>query len=240
MIVADADAPVKAGLRRSDGEGSVGGRRADATADLYWMMSPHRNGAVRMRMKVGVVGSAGGELAEDVREKAREMGRCLARHDVIVVTGSAPGLPHEAVLGAKEVGALVLGISPAHSLDEHREVYRAPWREYDALIFTGSGLMGREIEIIRTCEAVVVIGGRSGTLGEFAIAYDEARLIGALTGTGGIADHIPELLEVINKETGAAVVTDHDPEALFQKMMERHEERVTRGLAYRGPVIHDG
>lgn len=192
-----------------------------------------------MRMKVGVVGSAGGELTPEIREKAREMGRCLARHDVIVVTGSAPGLPHEAVLGAKEVGTLVLGISPAHSLDEHRDVYSAPWEEYDALIFTGSGLMGREIEIIRTCEAVVVVGGRSGTLGEFAIAYDEARLIGALTGTGGIADHIPELLEVINKETGAAVVTSDDPEDLFQLMMERHEQRVESGLAYRGPVIHD-
>lgn len=193
-----------------------------------------------MRMKVGVVGSAGGELRPEVLEKAREMGRCLARHDIIVVTGAAPGLPHEAVLGAKEIGALVLGISPAHSLDEHREVYRSPWEEYDALIFTGSGLMGREIEIIRTCEAIVVIGGRSGTLGEFAIAYDEARLIGALTGTGGIADHIPELLTVINKETGAAIVTDDEPEALFTKMMERHEQRVQTGLAYRGPVIHEG
>jgi uncharacterized protein (TIGR00725 family) len=194
---------------------------------------------LQMRMKVGVVGSAGGDLAPEVLERAREMGRCLARHDVIIVTGSAPGLPHEVVLGAKEIGTMVLGISPAHSLDEHRDVYRAPWEEYDALIFTGSGLMGREIEIIRTCEAIVVIGGRSGTLGEFAIAYDEARLIGALTGTGGIADHIPELLTVINKETGAAIVTDDDPERLFEKMMERHEQRVQSGLAYRGPVIHD-
>lgn len=199
-----------------------------------------QSGAICMRMKVGVVGSAGGDLKPEVLAKARQMGRCLARHDVIVVTGSAPGLPHEAVLGAKEVGALVIGISPALSLDQHREVYRAPWEEYDALIFTGSGLMGREIEIIRTCEAVVVIGGRSGTLGEFAIAYDEARLIGVLAGTGGVADYIEELLQVINKDTGAAVVIDDDPEALFGKMMERHEERIARGLAYRGPVIHDG
>ncbi len=193
-----------------------------------------------MRMKVGIVGSAGGELSREVREKARAMGRCLATHDVVVVTGAAPGLRHEAVLGAKEVGALVVGISPALSPDEHREVYGAPWREYDVLVFTGSGLMGREIEIIRTCEAVVVIGGRSGTLGEFAIAYDEARLIGALTGTGGVADHIPELLRMINKETGASVVSDDDPEKLFRKMMSCHEERVRQGIAYRGPVIHHG
>ncbi len=193
-----------------------------------------------MRMKVGVVGSAGGELAPEVLHRARQMGRCLASHDIIVVTGAAPGLPHEAVLGAKELGGLVLGISPALSLDEHRDVYGSPWEEYDALVFTGSGLMGREIEIIRTCAAVVVIGGRSGTLGEFAIAYDEARLIGVLTGTGGVADHIPDLLRVINKETGADIVSDYEPDALLRKMMAKHEERVERGIAYRGPIIHEG
>ena len=50
------------------------------------------------------------------------------------------------------------------------------------LIYTGSGLMGREITDIRSCDIVVIVGGRIGTLGEFAIAYDEGRLIGVLTG----------------------------------------------------------
>lgn len=191
-----------------------------------------------MRMKVAVVGSAGGELSPEVRAKARAMGRCLGEHDVVVVTGAPPGLPHEAVLGAKEVGALTIGISPALSLDQHRDMYGSPWEPYDVLIFTGSGLMGREIEIIRTCEAVVVIGGRSGTLGEFAIAYDEAKLIGVLEGTGGVADHIPELVRIINKHTGAEIVSDSDPEGLFATMLERHQVRLANGLAYRGPVIH--
>ena len=42
--------------------------------------------------------------------------------------------------------------------------------------------MGREITNIRSCDIVVIVGGRIGTLGEFAIAYDEGRLIGILTG----------------------------------------------------------
>ena len=33
-----------------------------------------------------------------------------------------------------------------------------------AIVFTGSGLMGREIENIRSCDLVVFMGGRSGTL----------------------------------------------------------------------------
>jgi hypothetical protein len=40
------------------------------------------------------------------------------------------------VLGAKEIGGHVVGISPASSLREHVEVFRSPYREYDVLIFT--------------------------------------------------------------------------------------------------------
>lgn len=92
--------------------------------------------------------------------------------------------------------------------------------------------MGREIENIRSCDVVIIAGGRSGTLGEFAIAYDEAKLIGVLTGTGGIADHIDELVGVMNKETGATIISNPDPlelidllEASYQKnILPRHLE----------------
>jgi hypothetical protein len=49
----------------------------------------------------------------------------------------------------------VVGISPACTLKEHVETYRSPCREYDILIFlifTGLGLMGREL-IARTAGA---------------------------------------------------------------------------------------
>jgi predicted Rossmann-fold nucleotide-binding protein len=71
----------------------------------------------------------------------------------------------------------VVGISPALSLQEHVQRYNSPADGFDAIIYTGSGLMAREIENIRSSDIVVIAGGRSGTLGEFAIAYDEDRLI---------------------------------------------------------------
>ena len=40
----------------------------------------------------------------------------------IIVTGACPGLPHAAVLGAHEAGGASLGVSPAHSREEHVEV----------------------------------------------------------------------------------------------------------------------
>ncbi|NLO74955.1 MAG: hypothetical protein GX100_12710 [candidate division WS1 bacterium] len=188
-----------------------------------------------MRRTVGVMGSAGGVLPAQVREKCYRLGQVIARHDCLIVTGACPGLPHEAVLGAKSEGAFVVGISPALSLDEHVVRYRSPYVEYDTIIFTGSGLMGREITTIRTCDMVVICGGRSGTLGEFAIAYDEGKLIGVLEGTGGIADHLHKVVSMIQKDTRAAILYDSDPEALVDRLVARHEERVMAGTAYLPP-----
>jgi predicted Rossmann-fold nucleotide-binding protein len=67
-----------------------------------------------------------------------------------------------------------------------------------------SGLMGREVENIRSCDVVIFAGGRFGTLGEFSIAYDEAKVIGVLEGTGGISEHLKEIIGMMNKDTGGS------------------------------------
>lgn len=184
-----------------------------------------------MRTKVGVMGSAGGEMSPLAMEKAFILGQCIGRHDCIILTGACPGLPHQAVLGAKSEGGLILGISPALSLDEHIVRYHSPYLEYDAIIYTGSGLMGREITSIRSCDVVVILGGRSGTLGEFAIAYDEGKLIGVLEGTGGIADHVHEVVKIIKKQTRAEVLYERDPETLITRLLEEYQRRLEAGTA---------
>jgi len=68
--------------------------------------------------------------------------------------------------------------------------------------------MGREIENIRTFDDVVFAGGRSGTLGEFAIAYDEGKVIGVLCGTDAI------------------IVYDADPESLLDELEPIYAERI--------------
>ena len=72
------------------------------------------------------MGSAGGELKPEVREKVMELGREIARRGYVLITGAAPGLPHDAVLGAKSVGGMVVGISPALTLEEHVNKYHSP------------------------------------------------------------------------------------------------------------------
>ena len=176
------------------------------------------------RMTVGLMGSAGGEMVEGVRQKVRCLGGCIARRGYVLITGACPGLPHEAVKGAKEAKGTVVGISPALNFEEHVKKYQCPTRYYDAIIYTGSGLMGREIENIRTCDVVIFAGGRSGTLGEFAIAYDEGKIIGVLEGSGGITERIKEIVGMVQKETGARICYDNDPERLLDQLERIYQE----------------
>ena len=169
-------------------------------------------------MAIGVMGSAGGKLDPVVCQRLWTLGAAIARRGYVLITGACPGLPHEAVLGAKSVGGFVVGISPALNLQEHITKYHSPTRGYDVIIYTGSGLMGREIENIRSCDVVIFAGGRSGTLGEFAIAYDEGKVIGVLTGTGGITDHLDQIVKMMNKQTEAIVCYQSDPETLVERL----------------------
>lgn len=183
-----------------------------------------------MKLKIGVMGSATGQLPHDNASAAFALGKAIAEADCFLVTGGCPGLPFEAARGAKSVGGFVLGISPGLSLDEHLHKYDSPADYHDLLVFTGSGLMGREVVNIRSSDIVVIAGGSSGTLGELAIAYDEGKLIGVLTGTGGISDMAEAILAACKKGTGARVVYNRSPEQLVAKLLE-----VYRTAHYRKP-----
>ncbi len=180
----------------------------------------------RPSIAVGIMGSAGGDLGRPALEKAYAMGRAIAQRECVLVTGACPGLPHQAVRGAKSENGIVIGISPALNFEEHALKYKAPYAGYDVLVYTGSGLMGREIENIRTCDLVIFMGGRSGTLGEFAIAYDEGKVIGVLQGTGGISDKMDVIVGLIQKETGAQIVYDRDPEGLLDRLIAVYREKL--------------
>jgi len=178
------------------------------------------------RITVGVMGSAGGHLSDKAVGMATEMGRVIAARGCVLVTGACPGLPHCAVKGAKTAGGIVVGISPALNFEEHCIKYHSPYEGYDMLVYTGSGLMGREIENIRSCDLVVFMGGRSGTLGEFAIAYDEGKVIGILQGTGGIADKMETIVRLVEKETGAQIIYSREPVDLLDRLIAVYKEKL--------------
>jgi len=192
-----------------------------------------------VQVRIGVMGSAGGDLGTLIVERCRELGRAIAERGCCLLTGACPGFPHEAVLGAREAGGHVVGISPGVSLKEHVEVFESPYREYDVLIFTGLGLMGRELVNINSSDIVIVVGGRSGTLGEFAIAYEHGKLIGVLAGSGGITTALPALEKTLRKQTGSSVVYDDDPRALVRRLLARYQSPTYRCGCYPTALCSD-
>jgi len=176
-----------------------------------------------MKLKIGVMG-ASGETSETVRRKSFEIGREIAKHDCILITGATCGLPFEAAKGAKKEGGLVIGISPAINRKEHETMYRLPVENHDVIIYDGSGLKGRNVTNIRACDGVIFVSGGTGTLNEFTIAYDEGKPIGILEGSGGMTTLVKEIIRVcgslsrVRKET--TVIFDPDPRRLVEKLLE--------------------
>jgi len=167
-----------------------------------------------MKLKVGVMGSA--EKATALGEKAQALGKAIASRNVILLTGATTGLVYATGKAAHDAGASHVGISPAHDEREHVEAYALPTDACDAIIYTGFGLKGRNVVLVRSCDVVVFIAGSIGSLNEFTIAYDEGKIIGCLTGSGGVADEVKRLVETFQKQTRARVFYHDDPKRLIE------------------------
>lgn len=172
-----------------------------------------------MEHTIGVIGSAAGNLSKELLHKARAVGKEIAKHNCILMTGSSPGISYEAVKGAKEHNGFVVGFSPALNVSEHVEKYKFPIDFFDILIYTGFGLKGRNVVFMRSCDAVVVISGRIGTLNEFTIAYDEKKVIGVLEETGGTSDKIKEIVRS-SKKAGGRIIFHNDPTVLVKELIK--------------------
>jgi uncharacterized protein (TIGR00725 family) len=177
-----------------------------------------------LKPKVGVMGSANDTLGESERLRlsvvAERLGVAIADRDCILITGATTGLPELVSRAARKKHSLTIGISPAASKDEHVNHYSLPTDVADVIIYTGFGLKGRNVVNIRSSDIVIIFGGSIGALNEFTIAYDEGKVIGVLEGSGGIADHIREIVEFSGKPTSSRLIYSNEPEALIDLCLQ--------------------
>ncbi len=182
-----------------------------------------------MKTKVGVMGSAGEALPEGegggLRAKAEALGRAVAERGCVLMTGGTTGLPHAAGAAAHAAGGLHVGVSPASDAREHVERYGLPLEGTDVLVYTGFGLKGRNVVLVRSCDVVLIFRGGMGTLNELTVAHDEGRVVGCLTGTGGVADEAERLLNSLPKRSSAVVIFDAEPGRLLERCLEAFKLR---------------
>jgi len=176
----------------------------------------------KRKIKIGVMGSASGPTLNRPGNDTRcmDVGREVARHNCILITGACPGLPHFAAMGAKEENGFVLGVSPAFSEHEHVMEYKSPNEGYDIVLFSALGFMERDIVNIRASDGLIFLGGGIGTVNEFTIAYEEGKPIGILADTGGFSDHFLDMITHCDRSVTPNIVVDADPKILVEKLMD--------------------
>jgi uncharacterized protein (TIGR00725 family) len=168
-----------------------------------------------MKIKIGVMGSATEAASAGIAEVARALGEAIAARDLILLTGATTGVVHLVSKTARDAGAFHIGISPAENEREHVKTFGLPTDACDAIVYTGFGLKGRNVVLVRSCDVVLFISGSIGSLNEFTIAYDEGKVIGCVTGTGGVADEAQQIVERLQKQTNARIISDEDPGRLI-------------------------
>ena len=176
-----------------------------------------------MKIKIGVMGPSAEPDSPRMADLARSLGEAIAARDLILLTGATTGAVHLIGKTARDAGALHLGISPAANEREHVERFKLPIDACDALIYTGFGLKGRNVVLVRSCDIVIVFAGSIGGLNEFTIAYDEGKVIGCLKRSGGAADEIERLVDAFQKPTKSRIFYDNDPERLLDRCVKIYE-----------------
>jgi len=186
-----------------------------------------------MKYKIGVMGKAGRsrQLPEKIIKSGEIVGREIAKNNCILITGACMGVPDIAARAASKKKGLILGYSPVENLKKHLEPpisYPYPPENME-LIFTGQGKVGRNVLSVTECDGILFIGGGTGTLNEFTIAYHNHKIIGILLGVEGVTEKIlgmeKKLEEGSGKKKSAVIVKDRDPKKLVRKVIEKIEEK---------------
>jgi predicted Rossmann-fold nucleotide-binding protein len=115
-----------------------------------------------------------------------------------ILTGACIGVPDQVAEHARRHGTRVIGYSGKTNLEEHlKDPNYADPNHFDELKFMDpkdvvlNGLIERSMRMINDADALIFLGGRTGTLGEYAIAYDGSKKpMYCLLGSGGTIDKI--------------------------------------------------
>jgi len=115
-------------------------------------------------VQVSVIGSG-----LEHEERAEEVGRLLAERGATIVTGGLGEVMAAAARGAKSAGGTTIGILPGETREGANE-----W--IDHVVVTGIG-HARNLAVVASGDAVIAVGGGSGTLAEIGLALTLGRTV---------------------------------------------------------------
>jgi predicted Rossmann-fold nucleotide-binding protein len=184
-----------------------------------------------MNYKIGIYGSNTTE-GEEAVQLAQALGKELAQSNVVVITGACSGMPYAVASAAKQQGAEVWGFSPALDEAEHKSAYPrdditiytklfyVP-HKYEQIFFLDKNLPParswsarlkyRNVVSTIHADAGIIISGGWGSLNEFTNLLYDGKPIGVLTGSGGLADELPQWFPKLRKKSESPVFFSTSP-----------------------------
>ena len=121
-------------------------------------------------LSVAVCGAK--QCGEALQLRAEEVGRRIAERGAVLLCGGLGGVMEAAARGAHGAGGLTVGILPGADVATASPFIRLP-------IATGIGF-ARNAILAYSCDAMIAIGGRYGTLSEIAFALDRGKPVALL------------------------------------------------------------
>ena len=185
--------------------------------DYSLLTSTNKHG--HNQIKICVSGAAEtGHCGINALDKAKELGREIARQGAVLVTGATTGFALWTAMGAKEEGGISIGVSPAASEKEHVEVYKLPIDYMDLIIYTGFGYPGRDLLLTRAADAVICGCGRIGTIHEFTVAFEDGKPIGIFKGPWKMGAELEEILEKGHR-VNTKIAKGDDPKKIVEDVI---------------------
>ncbi len=156
----------------------------------------------------------------DALDMAERLGGQIAEHHCVLTGSAVAGFPMWAARGAKKNNGITVGFSPASNLIEHVEVYRLPTDNMDAIVYTGFGIAGSDLILMRSSDAIVFGCGRIGTINEFTVAFQERKPIGILEGDWDTAELLKDIMARDIERNHDNIVIDKDPKRLIERLIK--------------------
>jgi hypothetical protein len=177
------------------------------------------------KYKICVSGAAAtGHCPKEAFIWAEAIGREVAKRGCVLLTGATTGIPYFAAKGAKAEGGEVIGFSPAASRAAHVKTYRLPTDFHDMIFYTTTDYATRDLLLMRFSDGIVTICGRTGTLNEFTVGFDDETPMAVMEGSGGTADLIRDILEKVHQGSGN-LFYESDPVKVVDELIRRIDEK---------------
>jgi len=109
---------------------------------------------------IGVIGE--GTCSQRTAALARRVGAAVGHAGAVLLSGGRGGVMEAASRGAAETGGVVVGILPGFRRQDANRWVTVP-------IVTGMD-QARNVILVRSCDALIAVGGMYGTLSEIALA----------------------------------------------------------------------